>query len=247
VLITVGLTPEQEAAYALSYGVDKADLSPQAQTEYDRLLAAPPTQPSPAGQASPAEPWAAGEWFGLLVSELAYLRHPRRLLKSVNWRHYLAVIGSFIVGSALLIAVAVFLATPRQASFQKLQTYLAQVHFPPGYRLVSQHRAGPDCVHQWCVITQRWQWGASSRRTTSRACADVFGALNTAFSDAAENGQPTHSACDYYAVPPINSYAEGKPSLVVVVWNGQAHAGSGFLIVLTAGYGPNNWPPITGS
>ena len=32
------MTPEQEAAYALDYGVSRSDLSPAAQTEYDRLV-----------------------------------------------------------------------------------------------------------------------------------------------------------------------------------------------------------------
>jgi hypothetical protein len=37
--ITVRLTPEQEAAYALGYGLSRADLKPEVQAEYDRLLA----------------------------------------------------------------------------------------------------------------------------------------------------------------------------------------------------------------
>jgi len=37
--ITLKLTPEQEAAYALDYGVSKADLNPAVRAEYDRLLA----------------------------------------------------------------------------------------------------------------------------------------------------------------------------------------------------------------
>jgi hypothetical protein len=32
------MTPEQEASYALSYGVDRADLPKAAQVEYDRLV-----------------------------------------------------------------------------------------------------------------------------------------------------------------------------------------------------------------
>jgi hypothetical protein len=32
------MTPEQEAAYALNFGVSRSDLRPQAQAEYDRLL-----------------------------------------------------------------------------------------------------------------------------------------------------------------------------------------------------------------
>jgi hypothetical protein len=37
--ITVRLTPEQEAAYALGYGLSRADLKPKVKAEYDRLLA----------------------------------------------------------------------------------------------------------------------------------------------------------------------------------------------------------------
>lgn len=37
--ITVRLKPEQEAAYALGYGLSRADLKPEVQAEYDRLLA----------------------------------------------------------------------------------------------------------------------------------------------------------------------------------------------------------------
>jgi hypothetical protein len=33
------LTPEQEAAYALGYGISRADLKPEVQAEYDRVLA----------------------------------------------------------------------------------------------------------------------------------------------------------------------------------------------------------------
>jgi hypothetical protein len=36
----MAMTPEQEAAYALDYGVNRSDLSPAVQAEYDRLLPA---------------------------------------------------------------------------------------------------------------------------------------------------------------------------------------------------------------
>jgi hypothetical protein len=37
--ITMRLTPEQEAAYALGYSLSRTDLKPEVQAEYDRLLA----------------------------------------------------------------------------------------------------------------------------------------------------------------------------------------------------------------
>jgi hypothetical protein len=35
------LTPEQEAAYALDFGISRDDLKPDVQREYDRQLGAP--------------------------------------------------------------------------------------------------------------------------------------------------------------------------------------------------------------
>lgn len=52
------LTPEQEAAYALDYGLSRVELEPQVQAEYDRLLAerraGRPGQPGPARSVVPA-------------------------------------------------------------------------------------------------------------------------------------------------------------------------------------------------
>jgi hypothetical protein len=47
----VKLTPEQEAAYSLDYGVSRADLKPEVQAEYDRLLA-----DRRAGRQAPSKP-----------------------------------------------------------------------------------------------------------------------------------------------------------------------------------------------
>jgi hypothetical protein len=68
------LTPEQEAAYALDYGVSRADLRPRVQAEYDRLLAerrAEATRPRATAPAAigeqagrPANSTAAATWQG---------------------------------------------------------------------------------------------------------------------------------------------------------------------------------------
>jgi len=66
------MTPEQEAAYALGFGVARSDLPPEAQLAYDRLVeeqaraaasapvpprtARPPAAPSPCHGGPP--PWA---------------------------------------------------------------------------------------------------------------------------------------------------------------------------------------------
>ena len=74
------LTPGQEAAYALDYGLNRADLKPPVQTEYDRLLeqrktattarpvaGAPGSSPLAATwQGSPASPWWRN-WPGLTL------------------------------------------------------------------------------------------------------------------------------------------------------------------------------------
>lgn len=52
------LTPEQEAAYALDYGVSRAGLKPQVQAEYDRVLAERRAG-RPAGMLATAQPLPA--------------------------------------------------------------------------------------------------------------------------------------------------------------------------------------------
>jgi hypothetical protein len=233
----VRLAPQHEAAYALSYGVDRADLQPEAQTEYDRLLA-------DAGRSPRPEPADQADWIAALAAASASLR-PGRLLKAArrHRRRLTAAVGSI---APVAIVVLIFALLPSHDSFQKLQAELANVHFPPGYRLVSQRRVGRDCGHDQCVIIQTWEWARSNRRTTSAACADVFGALDAAYSGAeSDDPGPAHSSCGYFSGPPpgINP----KTSLEVIVYDGQAHANSGFLIVLTADYDAPDvyWPPAT--
>ena len=48
------LTPAQEAQYALDFGVDRKDLKPEVETEYDRLVAQRPARPP----VPPADPLA---------------------------------------------------------------------------------------------------------------------------------------------------------------------------------------------
>lgn len=237
VLITVGLTPQQEAEYALNYGVDRADLRPEAQTEYDRLLAE-------VGRTSPTRPQSADQvdWIAALVAASANLL-PSRLLKAARrHRRRLSEAASSIAPVAIIALILALL--PSHDSFQKLQTELANVHFPPGYRLLSERRAGSDCAHDQCVVIQTWEWARSSRRTTSAACADVFGALDAAYSGAeSDDPGPAHSSCGYFSGP---QFINPKTSLEVIVYNGQAQANSGFLIVLTAEYidAPDvYWPP----
>lgn len=50
----MALTPAQEARYALDYGLDRKDLKPEVQAEYDRLVAEAPVRPP----VSPPDPLA---------------------------------------------------------------------------------------------------------------------------------------------------------------------------------------------
>lgn len=77
------LTPEQEASYALDYGVSRADLAPHIQTEYDRLLAerrVAATRPPDSAAANPVPATWQGfvppprrqPWPGLLLGAAGF-------------------------------------------------------------------------------------------------------------------------------------------------------------------------------
>jgi hypothetical protein len=220
----VRLTPEQEAAYSLDYGVDRFDLKPEVQAEYDRLLAerrargqAPANLPEPISARSLDQVW----W-----------QFVRRAMHTKTF---------WILGALWAVIFASFIAygviSPDE-NFQALRNDLANVHLPPGYRLVAQHRTGTDC-HDQCSITKTYEWARSSRRTTSAACADVLHALSSAYSGTSANSPiPAHAACDYYVdVPgsPFNPGA-GKPVVEAIVQPSQAAVQSGFEIELSAYY-----------
>lgn len=220
--ITVRLTPEQEAAYALGYGLSRADLKPEVKAEYDRLLAerragrpghTPPDLPVPI-DAGP-------------VGNIPY----PRFRKAAAW-----ILSS--LWAVFVVGFIVYVSIGPQIDFQTLRSDLAMVHLPPGYRLLAQHRAGTDC-HNQCSITQTWAWALGSRRTKSAACADVFHALISAYSNADSNSPiPARASCDYTAIPDTHHPGQGKPLVEAIVQTGQAHTNSGFLIELTAFYGP---------
>jgi hypothetical protein len=222
--IAVRLTPEQEAAYSLDYGVDRAGLKPEVRAEYDRLLA----ERRASGQApsSPPEPIRSQS-----LNQL-WWQFVRRVMHTKTF---------WILGALWAIIFASFIAygviSPDE-TFQALRNDLASVHLPPGYRLVAQRRAGTDC-HDQCSITQTYEWARSSRRTTSAACADVLHALTFAYSSTSANSPiPAHAACDYYADVPGNPFnpGEGKPVVEAIVQPSQTPAPGGFEIELSAYY-----------
>ena len=110
--ITVRLTPEQEAAYALDYGLSRADLKPEVQAEYDRLLAE--RRAGRPGQAAPELP-------GLISAE-----------PSGFFKIYVRVVTPLAV--LAFVAFVVVMAVNTRDNFQTLRADLAPVHFPSGYR-----------------------------------------------------------------------------------------------------------------
>jgi protein-S-isoprenylcysteine O-methyltransferase Ste14 len=67
----VKMTPEQEAAYALRWGIARNGLAPQAQLAYDRLVeqqarAAVPAPASPAGTEASGAPVAMPQWVAAM-------------------------------------------------------------------------------------------------------------------------------------------------------------------------------------
>jgi hypothetical protein len=221
---TVGLTPEQEAAYSLGYGVARVGLKPEVQAEYDRLLAerraggqAPSSLPAPTGAQSPNQLW----W-----------QFVRRVMHTKTF-WILSALWAVIFASFIAYGVV----SPDE-NFQALRNDLSKVHLPPGYRLVAQHRTGTDC-HDQCSITQTYEWSRSSRRTTQAACADVLHALTSAYSGTSANSPiPAHAACDYYADVPGDPFnpGEGKPVVEAIVQPSQTPAQGSFLIELSAYY-----------
>jgi len=95
----MGLTPEQEAAYSLDYGVNRADLKPQVQAEYDRLLAE-----RRAGRQVPSKPghvtMRPGPWQPPL----------RPVLRRAGWGVVMILAGLLLI----LIALVVFLGQGSQ-------------------------------------------------------------------------------------------------------------------------------------
>jgi hypothetical protein len=219
---TVRLTPEQEAAYSLDYGVSRDDLKPEVQAAYDRLLAerrARPSAPSSPSVSISAEslnqlPWQLTRWLW-------------------HFKTYRIVCALWAV---IFFSFLAYMIISPGVNFQTLGSDLAKVHLPSGYRLVAQHREGTNC-HDQCSITQTWAWTRSSRLTTSAACADVLQALNSAYPGTESNSPiPAHASCDYYALPAGDSFnpGQGKPEIDGIVQTNQSR--NSFLIELIGAY-----------
>jgi hypothetical protein len=98
VLVVPRMTPEQEAAYSLDYGVARDDLSEQAKLAYDRLVAQPAGQRADAKAEPPPgqdPPW----WVQRL--RLAWMPDPRWPVPS-----WASVTRGTLIGSLIGVIVA---------------------------------------------------------------------------------------------------------------------------------------------
>jgi hypothetical protein len=215
------LTPEQEAAYSLDYGVSRDDLKPEVQAEYDRLLAERRARPpAPSNPPQPISAEALNQLWWQLVRQLWHSKTYR--IVAALW-------------AVIFFSFLAYVVISPGVNFQTLRGDLAKVHFPSGYRLIAQHREGTDC-HDQCSITQTWAWTRSSWRSTSAACADVLHALTSAYPGTESNSPvPAHVSCDYYALPAGNP-GQGKPEIDGIVQTSRTHTHNSFLIELTGAY-----------
>jgi hypothetical protein len=126
-----------------------------------------------------------------------------------------------------------------QENFQTLRSDLARVRLPATYHLVNTRRAGTDCAHGQCSLTQTWAWALTSGHSSSATCADVRQALSSAFSGVDSSAPiPAAAACDYYAIlGDLLHPGQGKRTVEAVVFKCQAATTKGCMIKLTASYG----------
>lgn len=171
-----------------------------------------------------AEPLAAGSLAQAVAG------NPRGFLI------YISVAGSLLL---LFMVTEIIPGTiGAQENFQTLRSDLAKVHLPSGYRLTAEHKAGTDCAHNGCSLTQTWAWAPSSGRTRSAACHDAHHAMTSAFSGVEFNSPlPANVACDYNTLldSPLHP-GQGKRTVDAIVKNRQHNKHEGFVIQLVASY-----------
>jgi hypothetical protein len=97
---------------------------------------------------------------------------------------YISVAGSLLL--LFLVTEIIPLTIGAQENFQTLHSDLAKVHLPSVYHLTAEHKAGTDCAHNGCSLTQTWAWAPSSGRTRS-AGHDAYHAMTSAFSGVESN------------------------------------------------------------
>jgi hypothetical protein len=159
-----------------------------------------------------------------------FAQHPRfRII-------FICAAGAFLL---IIIGTQVIpTAIGAQENFRTLRSDLAQVHLPSGYRLTAEHRAGTDCAHNGCSLTQTWTWASAAGPTKNRACSAVHQAMTSAYSDIEPDSPiPANAACEYFAT--VSSFfhaSQGKRTIEATVQVSRAHPGNGLAIRLVASY-----------
>jgi hypothetical protein len=213
------LTPEQEAAYALGYGVSRADLKPEVQAEYDRLLAE--RRAGRSGQAAHDPP------------EFTPGFDPGKEARTYAWIMTLLTLLAVLA----FVAFVVVMAVNTRYSFQTLRADLDRVRLPSGYRLVTVTRSR-NCSGCWLIET--WAWSGNGGRTVSAACADVYHAMTAAYPPRnygsvdgnPRQDMPAGTACDYFTVKVGPGFT--KVGIEVFVRPDKAPSAGGVVIQLIA-------------
>jgi hypothetical protein len=199
------MTPENEAAYALRWNVDREDLSPAVQAEYDRLKIESETPRAEPYTIAPPPPDS-------------FMRRPP------DWAYFVPILVIWAVGMfALVIAPHI----TEQVSFGTLRSDVSQVRLPPGYVRVSSAQSGRDCAHGTCALAEFWVWRGSTARSASGACPDLDRAMNAANANVDSNSPlPRGEACEYdVTIGSVLRPGLGKRELEAFVWTGPRAAG----------------------
>jgi len=178
------LTPKQEAAYSLDYAVSRADLKPEVQAEYDRLL---------------AERRAA--WPGQAAHDPPELVEPTDWLRGANAYFWIMMMLAVLAFAAVFAVMAV----NTKYNYQTLRADLDPVRLPSGYRLVTVSQSR-NCSGCWLIETSTWS--GNDGRTASAACSDVYHAMAAAYPPShygslegnPPQDMPAGTVCDYFTV-----------------------------------------------
>jgi hypothetical protein len=209
------MTPEHEAAYALRWNVDREDLSPAVQAEYDRLKIERETQQAELSAIAPPQPGSS-------------MRQPP------PWAYFVPLLVIWAIAFFWFVIGARI--TGPHMSFAILRSDVSLIRLPPGYVQVSSAQSGRDCAHNQCALAEFWVWRGSTARSASGACRDIDRAMNAGIGDAELNSLPPRgAACDYGATR--DSFLDpwlAKRDVDAFVWTGPRATGrpGGFQVEL---------------
>ena len=153
------LTPEEEAAYSLDYGVSRDGLKPEVQAEYDRLLAERRARPR------------AKPHIDQSQSRNVRLQGIDKAERVAAWILTSLVALAFVTWSVVM-------GVNTRHSFPMLRADLNQVRLPSGYHLVTVNQSR-NCSGCWLIET--WTRPGNSERIASATCSDVYHAMAAAY------------------------------------------------------------------